>query len=279
MTRTLDPQTILARAKKATKGPWRFDPSDPAIDGSPAIRSSVGVYATTNVVARPTAPRDAEFIAHAREDIPALLDALDQRDQQIATLTRERDEAQANLTRAIDDGIEAVQQLGREIAQLKEENKQPDTLRALLRILPEDTPPAAVQIEDDGQIDLDWHRGSDAVIAIGLYSSGAVGFSYLVKELNGWGKFEPTREPMPDTLRAAFERWNAIPAEPSFAEAESRGAQRILQMVRALPSPVRYCDGPGDESDWSQCGWCRAVWRVRESHKPGCLWTRAQEDK
>ena len=64
---------IEALLAKATKGPW--SEGDPAITGELAIRSVVPVYATTNVVCRPTHPRDAALIVALRNAAPSLLAA------------------------------------------------------------------------------------------------------------------------------------------------------------------------------------------------------------
>ena len=76
-----DRDAIRQRCERATKGPWtvvvREISSDPNEDherfvqfGDPEEDSSLPKEA------------DAEFIAHAREDIPTLLDALEQAEQQ-----------------------------------------------------------------------------------------------------------------------------------------------------------------------------------------------------
>ena len=68
---TIDPLTYLdevdARAEAATPGPW--------VTRGDRISKAVNSLAGPNVVgsARPT---DAEFIAHARQDLPALSKAL-----------------------------------------------------------------------------------------------------------------------------------------------------------------------------------------------------------
>lgn len=54
-------QQIRERAEKATAGPWEYDGSD--IMAPPFLDIVDHVYETA----------DADFIAHAREDIPALM--------------------------------------------------------------------------------------------------------------------------------------------------------------------------------------------------------------
>ena len=64
---------IRARCEKATKGPWHRGPfylTD--------IESRTGRVAECQLMT-PQGAEDADFIAHAREDIPALLAALKER--------------------------------------------------------------------------------------------------------------------------------------------------------------------------------------------------------
>ena len=67
---TLDLDAIKARAEAATAGPWEADDSD--ADGV-----NVGWYVWSDFDETTVAPHldhdDAEFIAHAREDVPALI--------------------------------------------------------------------------------------------------------------------------------------------------------------------------------------------------------------
>ena len=68
---------IQARADAATDGPWAWEPTSPTMSGEcwnlrvagkPGIRFSVTEYQH--------GPDNAEFIAHARTDVPALVAAL-----------------------------------------------------------------------------------------------------------------------------------------------------------------------------------------------------------
>ena len=68
---------IQARADKATDGPWEWESTSPSmagghwnlrVTGKPGIRLSVTEYQH--------GPGNAEFIAHARADVPALVAAL-----------------------------------------------------------------------------------------------------------------------------------------------------------------------------------------------------------
>ena len=66
-------ESIKARVDAATGGKWLegFEPDH--LGGGAAVLTDGRVHALTNIVARPTTFRDREFIAHARQDIPALL--------------------------------------------------------------------------------------------------------------------------------------------------------------------------------------------------------------
>jgi len=68
-------EEIAARTKTATAGPWQYD-------GDSCIRAHViGIVHDERMRFC-----DGRFIAHAREDIPWLLDQLDQRDAEIKRL-------------------------------------------------------------------------------------------------------------------------------------------------------------------------------------------------
>ena len=97
----LDLAAIRARAEAATKGPWevcafdsghsKFEMSVSVITESAGDRicDMDGLGRTWNEIdARDDGMADAEFIAHAREDIPALLAELDRLN---ATIGRVRD--------------------------------------------------------------------------------------------------------------------------------------------------------------------------------------------
>ena len=63
-----------ARADAATKGPWRFEKVDCDGDNGPSICRAV-TWGRFRVCEDPT-DEDGEHIAHARDDVPALADAL-----------------------------------------------------------------------------------------------------------------------------------------------------------------------------------------------------------
>lgn len=65
-------EEIRARAEAATPGPWKARGAYPHL----AIQDEEKLFTvSTNMAARPAA--DAAFIAHARTDVPALLDEID----------------------------------------------------------------------------------------------------------------------------------------------------------------------------------------------------------
>ena len=64
---TTHEQAIRARLNPATKGPWTHDDDDGVVNGP--------IYGT--YISWESWPEDANFIAHAREDIPALLAEID----------------------------------------------------------------------------------------------------------------------------------------------------------------------------------------------------------
>ena len=89
MTESFDRAAIKARAEAATEGAWGFD-IDPFREGV-----TYTVFSGSNVfsgeVAREAIEEDAEFIAHAREDIPALLAALEEAETLLDARTYQRD--------------------------------------------------------------------------------------------------------------------------------------------------------------------------------------------
>jgi hypothetical protein len=70
----VDIDAIRRRLEDATPGPWTRHGCDvhAAHGGGPLFRGRDGSSAE-----RQAADRDAEFVAHAREDVAALLDALE----------------------------------------------------------------------------------------------------------------------------------------------------------------------------------------------------------
>lgn len=73
---------IKARCEAATPGPWKADGCELYVHHS---REWVGETLRPD---DPRAPRDAEFIAHAREDVPALVDALDRLGRELWAATQ-----------------------------------------------------------------------------------------------------------------------------------------------------------------------------------------------
>lgn len=71
MSEPLDLDAIEARASKATEGPWTHEPSKYIRQRYVTTQSeSRTIWHATNEVFEPA---DAEFIAHARTDVPALV--------------------------------------------------------------------------------------------------------------------------------------------------------------------------------------------------------------
>lgn len=103
----IDREAIRARVEKATPGPWRSEPTsnDYAIlfpDGS-------GVALvwdwSENGEKTPEAVANADFIAHARTDIPALLAEVDRLREALKPFARYA----ANMDRRADDEITSVE--------------------------------------------------------------------------------------------------------------------------------------------------------------------------
>lgn len=111
ITKAVDLAAVKARADAATEGPWTFDEDEltwrlhgtagiipPQLDGLiPAQRMTHQILkapkkGTTYAEYWPNRA-DADFIVHARTDVPALLDLLAERDATIAGLRAELDKA------------------------------------------------------------------------------------------------------------------------------------------------------------------------------------------
>jgi hypothetical protein len=74
-------EAIRARSEAATSGPWQTRDVGYVFAATTSVRAAQSGYDGTPIVDTFMWPEDGEanqvFIAHAREDIPALLDALD----------------------------------------------------------------------------------------------------------------------------------------------------------------------------------------------------------
>jgi hypothetical protein len=95
---TADLDAIEARYEAATPGPWRVEKSW-VVGGK-----GRGEWNVACVAGEP--PRDADFIAHARTDIPALLAAIDDYEARIAAQKSEMEaavEREAQHLAAIDE--------------------------------------------------------------------------------------------------------------------------------------------------------------------------------
>ena len=90
---SLDLAAIRQRVEKATDGPWNtgfdYEKNDPIVLAPGYIEHTIDYTLTEHGKA------DAEFIAHAREDIPALLDEIDRLNatiQRVREIARQMDE-------------------------------------------------------------------------------------------------------------------------------------------------------------------------------------------
>lgn len=74
--------------------------------------------------------------------------------------------------------------------------------------------------------------------------------------------------------------------ERQLAEAEQRGAARVLREIARLPAPIQgiaYSNqfnanmpaGPDSEILGFRCLWCHRSWAGTEEHNDDCLWLRA----
>lgn len=78
MKPAIDLKAIRARAAAATAGPWHWDDEFQEVRaGKPGAYAAEAIVETDNGVYGPRRS-DAMFIAHSREDIPALLDLIDE---------------------------------------------------------------------------------------------------------------------------------------------------------------------------------------------------------
>ena len=86
----IDLQAIEAREKGATKGPWkwaRYDVNDYGISSPCSVLSEPGDWAE---LGRAECKDDAEFSAHARTDIPALIAEVKRLRADLEAIIRER---------------------------------------------------------------------------------------------------------------------------------------------------------------------------------------------
>ena len=99
----LDLAAIRQRVEKATEGPWNtgfdYEKNDPIVLAPGYIEHTIDYTLTEGGLEHGKA--DAEFIAHAREDIPALLAEIDRLN---ATIQRVREDAISWVGKAWDDG-------------------------------------------------------------------------------------------------------------------------------------------------------------------------------
>ena len=85
----LDRAAARARCEAATEGPWITDDEhsyhDPAFV-YPAVALYTDAICTMHMSSAPNWREDRDFIAHARQDLPAALDELDVKDAEIERL-------------------------------------------------------------------------------------------------------------------------------------------------------------------------------------------------
>ena len=100
-------EEIRARCEEATPGPWYN--GDGSVDRFFAGKNTVATperviveRATYNDEFDRQTYADIGFIAHAREDIPYLLDRVERLTAELAAMTAKRDDAQLELTRMTD---------------------------------------------------------------------------------------------------------------------------------------------------------------------------------
>ena len=67
---------IAARVERATKGPWKVCPDENAPEGMPLVCLGPPGEHGGPVCSQPLTEEDAVFIAHARTDIPRLVEAV-----------------------------------------------------------------------------------------------------------------------------------------------------------------------------------------------------------
>ena len=112
----IDLDEIEARANAAAKGPWKF----PHRDYPGVVTSHLGCLWNPET-GEINDPSDAEFIAHAREDVPALV-------AEVKRLRRELECAQTALTEAFDEA-DAEAGRAREALQAVREIHRPEWAR------------------------------------------------------------------------------------------------------------------------------------------------------
>lgn len=130
--------TVRKRAEAATKGPWQtgatpragevyfgtvVDPDDPTEPG--VLLGSVGTEA------------DAEFIAHAREDVPDLLAEIDRLTRALREIGKDRNTWARQLADAKDERDTAAAERDQERTRRAETGNERDALYAVLRELVE----------------------------------------------------------------------------------------------------------------------------------------------
>lgn len=105
MSDALDLDIIEARANAATKGPWRWQAND---KGYPQeiVGNDDGLILVAQTITGPEHfPSEAEFIAHARTDVPALVAALREAETTLTVIRGITTTALDGVTDPIADGM------------------------------------------------------------------------------------------------------------------------------------------------------------------------------
>lgn len=110
-------EEIAKRAEAATEGPWRWNEPHAALtagDGSPiesaiiwpdnAVRNGVGTtwsqrLGACGVRTEPDAEANAAFVAHARSDVPRLVEEVRRLRENVAVLLDDRDDLLSDATK------------------------------------------------------------------------------------------------------------------------------------------------------------------------------------
>lgn len=97
---SIDLEAIRARAEEATQGPWKVMEQGNTVPSLQVVNEVLWENPKQIKVCSSISPKreaDADFIAHAREDIPALLAEVKRQAEKLAAVTAERDAAVEDL--------------------------------------------------------------------------------------------------------------------------------------------------------------------------------------
>lgn len=101
----IDLKAIKARADKASPGPWFIfgRKGTEVLDGHPDYDSSEYIVPSNDMHPEKMRPENAEFICHAREDIPALIARVEELEKQFADWLPPQSMTPEELKQAIED--------------------------------------------------------------------------------------------------------------------------------------------------------------------------------